>query len=171
MFDGWKDIGWAPVADSKLAFQQDIRPKYDVLVFYDFTRDLDDKGKKNLRDFVESGEGILVLHHGILNFQKWPWWYKEVVGGLYRLERQGAIPNSTVKLGEEHMITPAGDHPITASIGPFHVPTSGDRWQAPARPSARLAEGALPGIAARGERRRHRASRRRRQQRFQQPGP
>ncbi|HXI50164.1 MAG TPA: ThuA domain-containing protein, partial [Candidatus Saccharimonadales bacterium] len=121
LFDGYPDLGWPAVLDSKLAFQQDLRPKYDVLVFYDFTRDLDEKGRKNLRDFVESGKGILVLHHGILNFQKWPWWYEEVVGGLYRLERQGSIPNSTVKFGEEHWITPAGHHPITAGIGPFHV--------------------------------------------------
>ena len=121
LFDGYKDIGWVPVTDSKLAFQKDLRPKYDVLVFYDFTRDLDDKSKQNLRDFVEGGKGIVVLHHGILNFQKWAWWYEEVVGGRYRLERDGNIPNSTVKFGEEHMITPVGDHPITAGIGPFHV--------------------------------------------------
>jgi type 1 glutamine amidotransferase len=121
LFDGYKDIGWAPVTDSKLAFQNDLRPKYDVLIFYDFTRDLDDKGKQNLRDFVESGKGIVVLHHGILNFQKWPWWSEEVAGGRYRLEHEGSIPNSTVKFGEEHMITPVGDHPITAGIGPFHV--------------------------------------------------
>ncbi len=121
LFDGYKDIGWVSVADSKLAFQQDIRARYDVLVFYDFTRELDDIGKKNLREFVESDKGIVVLHHGILDFQKWPWWYEEVVGGLYRLERLGSIPNSTVKFGEEHWITPAGQHPITAGIGPFHV--------------------------------------------------
>jgi len=121
LFDGYKDIGWAPVADSKLAFQQDIRSKYDVLVFYDFTRDLDEKCRQNLRAFVESGKGIVVLHHGILNFQKWPWWYEEVVGGLYRLERQGDIPNSTVKFGEEHWISAAGEHPITAGLTPFHV--------------------------------------------------
>jgi type 1 glutamine amidotransferase len=121
LFDGYKDIGWVPVTDSKLAFQKDLRPKYDVLVFYDFTRDLDDKSKQNLRDFVEGGKGIVVLHHGILNFQKWPWWYEEVVGGRYRLERDGNIPNSSVKFGEEHMITPVGEHPITAGIGPFHV--------------------------------------------------
>ncbi len=121
LFDGYKDIGWAPVTDSKLAFQKDLRPRYDVLVFYDFTRELDEKGKQNLRDFVESGKGIVVLHHGVLNFQKWPWWYEEVVGGRYRLDREGNIPNSTVKFGEEHLITPAGEHPITAGIGPFHV--------------------------------------------------
>jgi len=121
LFDGYKDLGWVLVTDSTLAFKQDIRAKQDVLVFYDFTRDLDEKGKKNLRDFVESGKGVVVLHHGILNFQKWPWWYEEVVGGLYRLERQGTIPSSTVKFGEEHLIAPAGQHPITAGIGPFHV--------------------------------------------------
>lgn len=121
LFDGYKDIGWVPVSDSTLAFKQDIRAKYDVLVFYDFTRDLDDQGKKNLRNFVESGKGVVVLHHGILDFQKWPWWYEEVVGGRYRLDREGTIPNSTVKFGEEHLITPAGEHPIMAGIGPFHV--------------------------------------------------
>jgi type 1 glutamine amidotransferase len=121
LFDGYNDIGWVPVTDSKLAFQEDIRTKYDVLIFYDFTRDLDEKGRKNLRDFVESGKGIVVLHHGILSQQKWPWWYEDVVGGLYRLERKGGIPNSTVKYGEEHLITPAGSHPITAGVGPFHV--------------------------------------------------
>jgi hypothetical protein len=121
LFDGYKDLGWVPVNDSKIAFQQDIRGKYDVLIFYDFTRDMDEKARQNLRDFVESGKGIVVLHHGILDFQKWPWWYEEVVGGLYRLDRQGSIPNSTVKFGERHLITPVGQHPITAGIGPFEV--------------------------------------------------
>src|SRR6185295_17636239 len=121
LFDGYQDIGWPAVTDITLAVKQDIRPKYDVLVFYNFTRDLDDSGKKNLRDFVESGKGIVVLHHGILNFQKWPWWYEEVVGGLYRLESKGGIPNSTVKFGEQHLITAAGRHPITDGLTPFHI--------------------------------------------------
>jgi type 1 glutamine amidotransferase len=114
-------FGWATVSDSKTAFQKDLRGKYDVLVLYDFTRELDDKAMQNLRDFVEAGKGIVVLHHGILSYQKWPWWYEEVVGGLYRLSRVGDIPNSTVKFGEEHWITPAGQHPITDGIAPFHV--------------------------------------------------
>ncbi len=121
LFDGWKDLGWVPVSTSKMAFEKDIRAKYDVLVMYDFTRDLEDKEKQNLRDFVESNKGIVVLHHGILDHQHWPWWTEEVVGGRYRLENDGDIPNSTVKFGEEHLITPAGDHPITAGVAPFHV--------------------------------------------------
>jgi type 1 glutamine amidotransferase len=121
LFDGYQDIGWPAVTDAVLAFKQDIRSKYDVLVFYNFTRDMDDSARQNLRDFVESGKGILALHHGILNFQKWPWWYEEVVGGLYRLESKNGIPNSTVKFGEEHLITAAGKHPITDGLTPFRI--------------------------------------------------
>lgn len=121
LFNDRNSFGWAAVSDSKTAFQQDLRGKYDVLVLYDFTRELDDKAKQNLRDFVEAGKGIVVLHHGILSYQKWPWWYEEVVGGLYRLSWEGDIPNSTVKFGEEHWITAAGPHPITDGITPFHV--------------------------------------------------
>ncbi len=121
LFDGYQDLGWPAVTDSTVAFKQDIRAKYDVLVFYNFTRDMDDNGKKNLRDFVESGKGIVVLHHGILNFQKWSWWYEEVVGGLYRLESKGGIPSSTVKFGEQHLITAAGKHPITDGLTPFVI--------------------------------------------------
>ena len=32
---------------------------------YDFSRELDETGKKNLRDFVESGKGVVVLHHAL----------------------------------------------------------------------------------------------------------
>jgi len=27
--------------------------------------------------FVEGGKGIVVLHHALLNYQKWPWWYED----------------------------------------------------------------------------------------------
>jgi type 1 glutamine amidotransferase len=121
LFEGYKDLGRFPVSDSKLAFKEDLRGKYDVIVFYDFTRELDDKERQVLRDFVESGKGIVILHHAILNYQKWTWWSEEVAGGRYRLSREGNIPNSTVKFGEEHLITPVSGHPITAGIGPFHV--------------------------------------------------
>ena len=119
LFDGYKDLARMPVADSATAFQSDLRGKYDVVIMYDFSRDLDEKGKKNLRDFVESGKGIVVLHHALLNYQKWAWWYQDVVGGSYRLQREGDIPSSTVKNDQEIFVTPAGPHPITSGIGPF----------------------------------------------------
>jgi len=121
LFEGYKDLDCLPVASSTAAFANDLRSKYDVLIMYDFSRDLDDKGKKNLRDFVESGKGIVVLHHALLNYQTWPWWYDEVVGGRYRLKSEGGVPSSTVKDGQQIFVTPAEAHPVTAGIGKFHI--------------------------------------------------
>ncbi|WP_422925717.1 ThuA domain-containing protein [Singulisphaera sp. PoT] len=122
LFDGYKDLNWLPVIASATAFQKDLRGKYDVLIMYDFTRDLDDNGKKNLRDFVESGGGVVVLHHALLNYQKWTWWYQDVVGGSYRLAREGTTPSSSVKDGEHMFVTPKDEtHPILAGIAPFHI--------------------------------------------------
>jgi type 1 glutamine amidotransferase len=121
LFDGYKDLARVRVADSGTAFQSDLREKYDVLVMYDFSRDMKDSNKKNLRDFVESGKGVVVLHHALLNYQDWPWWYEEVVGGSYRLQKNGNIPSSTVKLGERISVTPEGKHAITKGIESFEV--------------------------------------------------
>jgi type 1 glutamine amidotransferase len=130
LFEGYKELGSIPVATSATAFQSDLRNKYDVVIMYDFSRDLDDKGKQNLREFVESGKGVVVLHHALLNYQKWNWWYQDVVGGSYRLSREGGMPSSTVKNNQDISVTPEGDHPITAGIGPFHIidETYGRMW-------------------------------------------
>jgi type 1 glutamine amidotransferase len=121
LFDGYKDLDWLPVDTSATAFKKDLRNKFDVVIMYDFSRDLDDAGKKNLRDFVESGGGVVVLHHALLNYQKWTWWSEDVVGGRYRLDRVGATPSSSVKNDQQIFVTPEGKHAITAGIGPFHI--------------------------------------------------
>jgi type 1 glutamine amidotransferase len=121
LFDGYKDLGWVLDSSSDIAFQHDLRGKYDLIIMYDFTRDIDQASKRNLRDFLESGKGVLVLHHAILSYQKWPWWYEEVVGGRYLLDHEGDTPASTYKGNREFFVSPAGDHPITAGIAPFHL--------------------------------------------------
>jgi type 1 glutamine amidotransferase len=121
LFEGWKDLPPLPVAESARAFQSDLRDKYDVLIMYDFSRTLDETGKKNVRAFVASGKGIVVLHHALLNYQDWPWWYRDVVGGSYRLKREGDVPSSTYQGGQKIFVSPAGEHAITAGLGPFHV--------------------------------------------------
>jgi type 1 glutamine amidotransferase len=120
IFEGYKDAVGITVSSSAIAFAKDVREKYDVVIMYDFSRDLDETGKKNLRDFVEGGKGVVVLHHALLDYQGWPWWYQEVVGGSYRLAPDGKRPASTVKMGEQMSITPQ-NHPITAGIGPFQL--------------------------------------------------
>lgn len=121
VFEGYRDLDWLPVDTTQMAFEKDLRKKYDVLILYDFARDLDENARGHLRDFVESGKGVVVLHHAILSYQKWPWWYEEVVGGRYLLDAEGNTPASKARGGQELFVTPEGSHPITAGIGPFHV--------------------------------------------------
>src|SRR5258707_6002429 len=121
IFDAYKDTVRITVSSSGIAFAKDFRDRFDVLITYDFSRDLDETGKKNLRDFVESGKGIVVLHHALLDYQGWPWWYEDVVGGSYRLQKNGDIPSSTYKGDQRISVTLEGKHPITKTMEPFEV--------------------------------------------------
>lgn len=121
LFEGYDDLDWLPVDTSANAFKNDLREKYDVVIMYDFTRDLDDVCKRNLRDFVESGKGIVVLHHALLNYQTWAWWSEDVVGGRYRLQKEGSSPSSSVNNDQSIDATPASSHSVLSGITPFHI--------------------------------------------------
>jgi type 1 glutamine amidotransferase len=121
LFDGYNDLEWLPVDTGTNAFKNDLRGKYDVLIMYDFLRDLNEAGKQNLRDFVESGKGVVVLHHALLNYQTWAWWSEDVVGGRYRLQREGQAPSSSVKDTQQIFANPAAPHPVIDGIAPFHI--------------------------------------------------
>jgi type 1 glutamine amidotransferase len=121
LFKGIKELDSLPVDTAANAFKKDLRGKYDVIIMYDFTRDLDELCKSNLQAFVKSGKGIVVLHHALLNYQKWPWWSEIVVGGRYRLQREGEHPSSGVKNDQSFFVTPVGSHPVLKGITPFHV--------------------------------------------------
>ncbi len=121
IFAGHEDIASLPVVTSASAFKTDLRGKYDCIVMYDFTRDMDEASKKNLQAFVESGGGVVVLHHALLDYQNWGWWTDQAVGGSYRLSREGDRPSSSVKNNQQISVTTAENHPITAGIGPFLI--------------------------------------------------
>lgn len=121
LFHGYRDLARMPVVSSSTAFQTDLRGKYDVLIMYDFSRDLNETGKKNLRDFVEGGKGVVVLHHALLNYQEWNWWYKDVVGGSYRLRAAEGIPSSNYHGNQQINVIPSEEHPITNGLGSFQV--------------------------------------------------
>jgi type 1 glutamine amidotransferase len=117
-----KGLAWTHVASNQEAFKNDVRRRFDVVALYDMSADLDEKGRVNLRDFLESGKGLVVLHHAIADYTgTWPWWYEEVTGGRYLQKPEGDRPGSTYKHDEELFVKPAGRHPITDPIGPMHL--------------------------------------------------
>ncbi len=95
------------------AYVRDLSQEADVLVLYDSVTDLDEAKRQNLRRFLESGHGMVVLHHAIADFPAWDWWSREVVGGKY-------LPSSTYRHDEDLLIKARGSHPITKGIAPLH---------------------------------------------------
>jgi type 1 glutamine amidotransferase len=121
LFEGYEDLVWDHAPSNEEAFRHNLTNRYDVVVLYDYSTELSATGRKNLRAFVEAGKGVVVLHHAICNYNGWPWWWEEVVGGRYLLEPAQGIPASTYKEDEEMRITVAGNHPVTAGVGPMHL--------------------------------------------------
>jgi hypothetical protein len=121
VFEGTDDLHWEHALSNHEAFRNDIRSRYDALVLYDFSSEITEAEKTHLRDFVESGKGIVVLHHAIADYPSWEWWYKEVVGGKYLTKPEGGMPASTYKHDEEQCIKVVARHPITARLGTLHL--------------------------------------------------
>lgn len=121
VFEGYDDLHWSHAVSNHEAFRSDLRAKYDVLVLYDYSNSIADSERQNLRDFVESGKGVVVLHHAICDYQDWPWWYREVVGGKYLLQREGETPASTYHEDVEVVAQVAAPHPVTAGVGTLRM--------------------------------------------------
>jgi uncharacterized protein len=102
------------------AYTHDFRQEVDVLVLYDLVQDLPEEQRSNLRAFLESGHGLLVLHHAIADFGSWPWWSEQVVGGKYLLQPEKGRPASTYKHDQELYIEAVADHPIARGLAPLH---------------------------------------------------
>jgi len=120
LFEG-KWLNWKHAVSNVEAFNSDIRDKYDVLVLYDLSAELNQTGKDNLRSFVESGKGLVVLHHALADYNSWNWWWNTVVGGRYVLQAEGETPASTYLHDVELFVRPTGSHPVTDDIGPLHL--------------------------------------------------
>jgi type 1 glutamine amidotransferase len=98
------------------AFRGDFRKGTDVLVLYDSLPDLAESNRAHLREFLESGKGLVVLHHAVADYNDWEWWWKDVVGGKYQLKDAPGFPMSHWKEGLDMKIRPTGKHPVLKGI-------------------------------------------------------
>jgi len=120
LFEGSQDIS-GTVLPRDIAFARNLRTRFDVLVFYDLTDKIQEREQKNFQDFVDSGKGVLVMHHAIASYwNSWPW-YQELTGARYFLKPEGNTPASKPALGQQVLAKPVGKHPITAGLEAFQL--------------------------------------------------
>ncbi|MBS1826732.1 MAG: ThuA domain-containing protein [Acidobacteria bacterium] len=100
----------------------DLRPRHDVLVLYDSMQAIDEQERKTLTDFLESGKGVVFLHHSLVDYCNWQWWYEEVMGG--RWYQTGDNPpkwKTRWKHDVEQIVRPVVPHPVTEGVGVMHI--------------------------------------------------
>lgn len=124
LFEGHPDIEWSHAATAGEAFRPDTKSRYDVLVLHDMREDLETSQRENLRAFVESGKGVVSIHHAIVDYTAWPWWHQEVIGGKYFTRPEADHPASKFKEGVELVVRPAAGaerHPVLRGVFPLVV--------------------------------------------------
>jgi hypothetical protein len=121
LFEGRREIRWTHAFSNTEAFRSDLRDRYDALLLYDMSREIGERERAHLRAFLESGKGMVVLHHALADYNGWPWWSEEVVGGKYLLKPEAGRPASTFRHDQEIFIETAQQHPVTAGVGPLHL--------------------------------------------------
>ena len=116
VFGGHDDLA-ITVNPHPSAYKRDLRKFVDVLVLYDLVEVTDEKEQANLRQFLESGHGMVVLHHAIADNWRWQWWWEEVMGHRYFLAKEGDTPRSIPKEKAVLDIKPVAKHPVLEGVG------------------------------------------------------
>ncbi|MDX2154083.1 MAG: ThuA domain-containing protein [Bryobacteraceae bacterium] len=110
--------------------------RYDVLLLHDMYDKIDPKTRDWLKQWVDSGKGVISLHHAIVDYTEWPWWWQEVTGGKFFVEAQGEYKKSSYKEDIEFFVTPSRGkerHPVLEGVPPLLVEDEmyKDMWHAP----------------------------------------
>ncbi|MEZ5353197.1 MAG: ThuA domain-containing protein [Bryobacteraceae bacterium] len=120
-FGVFSGLTWlrAQVTPHPSALNRSIRND-DVLILYDMLDELPVAKQETLREFAESGKGIVILHHALIDYTNWPWWHREVTGGKYLRPGDEGKP-STFQHDLDLSIRVDRDHPVTRGLRPFTI--------------------------------------------------
>lgn len=95
----------------------------DAVVLYDMPREIDDAQKARFLSLFERGVGLLVLHHALVSFQRWPE-YERIIGGRYVDAAKGGDPSRAAS-GYQHDVSipvqRATQHPVSAGLEDFTI--------------------------------------------------
>ncbi len=122
IFEGHPDIR-AIVDPHPMPYRRgDLRKTYDVLVLYDSMQEIDDEERQNLTRFVEGGKGVVILHHALVDYSDWPWWYEEVMGARWlKSQSKPLVWKTTWQHDVDLTSYPVKEHPILEGVGRFEI--------------------------------------------------
>lgn len=119
LFEGYKNLEWDHASHDEAAFQSDKLQEYDAVLMYNRSDSLSLESQQNLKAYLKSGKGLIVLHHALGSYNNWEWWWKEVVGGKYQMKDTAEINKSDYKQGEEIDMVVENNHFISETLGNF----------------------------------------------------
>jgi type 1 glutamine amidotransferase len=98
---------------------------YQVVVLYDLPREITERQKARLMSLFDKGVGLVVLHHALAGYQRWPE-YEQLIGGHYREPNPEKPGTVTEKVGWQHdvdipIVILATNHPVIAGVKDFTI--------------------------------------------------
>ena len=121
LFMGYDDLVWDHASFDEAAFQSEKLPGYDAILMFNRSDSISESSMKKLRQYLESGKGLIVLHHSLGSYNDWEWWWKDVVGAKYQMKETDTVPKSGYKQGEIMKMIRQKDHALTKGIGDFSL--------------------------------------------------
>lgn len=127
MFEENPDITFTAAAHAKTnatVYERDDLLKHDVVVLYDMPKTITETQKARFLSLLDNGTGLVVLHHALVSYQRWPE-YERIIGGRYP-EEDGKSGVVTAQVGYQHdvevpVVIVAKDHPITTGLKDFVI--------------------------------------------------
>jgi type 1 glutamine amidotransferase len=124
LFEGNDDLSWSHAMTQKQAFRRGMEERFDVLVLHDMYEEIGEAEQGALRAFVEAGKGVVSIHHSVVDYTSWPWWYEEVTGGKFFTKPDARHSRSEYKEGVDFIARAAkgmGRHPVLRGVPPLPV--------------------------------------------------
>lgn len=127
LFEDNPDITFKAVEhpNAQVLLKANAAKDWDVLLLYDMYQPISDEGKRDFVARLKDGKGLVVLHHAIASYQKWPE-YARIIGARYYLEK--TVVNGLEKPASlwQHDVKIAvrvadAHHPVTQGVKDFEI--------------------------------------------------
>ena len=124
MLDSLPEVSWIHLHGHAEAFARPLEDRYDVLLLHDMEEITTQQTRARLQAFLNAGKGVISLHHSIVDYTDWPYWYQEVTGGKFFTKPVEGHPASRYHEDVKFLVKPApgkAGHPVLQGVGPIEV--------------------------------------------------